>query len=442
MYKRNILIILILCVLVLAGCSKEEKKKKVILKYDEVTRATLGPNEGKDPKKTIGFDGEMISLGVITPQSGDSGYLGNVIKIGNQTYWDARNYSGGVDGRYKVKLISKDSANESSYDKELSISAYDELSKEVVAFQQIMGDDVILALKNKQLKNKQLIVPTSFSNSWVRNPLVLPVANTYTTQAINGVGYYLSKKDTNIIRVCSLTLNDSYGNDADSGIDYVVKKYDVNYPSKQKFNSGENITSKVEKLVAEKCDSVLFTGSFHDINSVLKVFASKASKIDIIGLSPSWIPEVDLTLDQATRQYALEHFYVVSSGASWGDTNVPGMKKMMQDIGIFKPNQTSNQNFILGYVQAWAMDQVLEKAVANGDLSPEGVTKALSNVDTLSFEGLYPAYEFGPNSKSRVVPEPNSIYMYTTTKPSYLMPAGENSINYADKYSSEYKYGK
>ena len=67
MYKRNILIILILCVLVLAGCSKEEKKKKVILKYDEVTRATLGPNEGKDPKKTIGFDGEMISLGVITP---------------------------------------------------------------------------------------------------------------------------------------------------------------------------------------------------------------------------------------------------------------------------------------------------------------------------------------------------------------------------------------
>ena len=57
------------------------------------------------------------------------------------------------------------------------------------------------------------------------------------------------------------------------------------------------------------------------------------------------------------------------------------------------------------------MDQILEEAVKNGDLSPAGVAKALSNINTFDFEGLIPSYEYGPNTSSRV------CLLYTSPSP-------------------------
>ncbi|HQZ14819.1 MAG TPA: hypothetical protein PLT55_03160, partial [Acidimicrobiia bacterium] len=107
---------------------------------------------------------------------------------------------------------------------------------------------------------------------------------------------------------------------------------------------------------------------------------------------------------------------------------------------VHKPDQVSNPFFLYGYSQAWAMDLVLEQAYKNGDLSSKGVLKALANVGTFDFEGLLPTYKFGANTKSRVVPNANTIFKYVAKDPSKLTPVSDDSIDFASKFSKDYEY--
>ena len=435
------LAIIAICSMLLVACSGGDDNKEV-LKYDEVTKSTLGKNKGKEPKTGIGFDGKEISLGIITPQTGNAGFLGNAIKSGSQTYWDSKNNTGGVAGKYRVALIDEDSAANGTYDKALSISAYDKLSPKVVAFQHVLGTDVVLAIKDRQLKDTKLVMPATLASSFVRDPLTVPITNAYPTQAINGIGYYLESTVVEKPVICSLSLDDTYGDDSNKGVEYATKKLGVKYGTAQKFTTGSSVSSQVDAIVASKCNAVVFAGTAIDIKVVLEAFASKASDVDVIGLSPAWIPQVDLNLTSASKTYAAEHFYIVSAGAKWGDTSVPGMDKMMEDVANFKPNQISNPFFMFGYAQAWAMDQILEEAVKNGDLSPAGVAKALSNINTFDFEGLIPSYEYGPNTSSRVVPNSNTIFVYSLEDKSKLVPVSNDSIDYINAYTPGFKYTK
>lgn len=434
-------IAIFLCVVLFVSCSSEEKKKPV-LKYDEVTQSTLGSNNGNDPKEGIGFDGTNISVGIISPQTGTAGFYGNALKAGSKIYWDAKNNTGGVGGKYKVKIISRDNSADNTYDKDLSVSAYDEISSQVVAFQQIYGTDSVQALKDKQIKNKQLIFPVTQSSSWVRNPLTVPITDAIPSQVINGLGFYLSNSVVEKPKLCSLFEKNADGDDAQAGIEFYTKEANTEYVSKQIFVSGSKVSEQIENFKNDKCNVVVYSGSVVDIKNVINEFSKNAPEIDLIGLSQSWMSQLDLELTQKDKEYASKHFYVVLSGAKWGDLTMPGMAKMMEDINNFSPNQNENVYFMYGYAQAWALDQVLELALENGDLTPEGVSKALSNIDTFDFGGLLPAYEYGPNSKTRVVPDANTIYLYNATKESKLLPVNEAAINYVDDLTSTYVYKK
>ena len=55
--------------------------------------ATFGApaGAGKEPSETTGFDGETITLGVITPRSGLVSIIGNPLTAGNEMFWDYYN---------------------------------------------------------------------------------------------------------------------------------------------------------------------------------------------------------------------------------------------------------------------------------------------------------------------------------------------------------------
>ena len=63
----------------------------------------------KTPPDVPGFNGSTIKLGAITPQSGLASVVGKPLTEGNRVYWDAKNATGGVAGKYKVDLTIQDS---------------------------------------------------------------------------------------------------------------------------------------------------------------------------------------------------------------------------------------------------------------------------------------------------------------------------------------------
>jgi len=432
--------VVLVFILIFSGCGSSDDDQKVAPTFEEVTQSTRGRNFGNNPAKVPGFDGETISLGVVTPLSGLAGFLGQTITNGAQTYWDSKNVMGGVAGKYKVQLKTKDTASGGTYDKNLSVQAYDDLSDEVVAFQQVLGTDVVLSLNEKQINDNMVISPATLSGDWVRNPLVMSIATPYQTQAINGVAYYAAYGESTNPVICSLALDDSFGESGVEGVEFITKNLGLEYGAKEQFTSQSPITSQVNNIIKQKCNAVVVVATASDIASVITAFAGKNSDIDLIGLAPTWIPEADLRMTTKARQYAAEHFWVISSGAKWGDTSVEGMQKMLNDITAQRPSQQSNPFFLYGYAQAWAMDQLLEKAVQNGDLSSEGVARALANVGTFEFQGLLPDFEYGPNSSTRKVPDASTIYKYSFSDPSKLEVLADNAVDFASPIARKFKY--
>jgi hypothetical protein len=109
--------------------------------------------------------------------------------------------------------------------------------------------------------------------------------------------------------------------------------------------------------------------------------------------------------------YMQAHFWLMGEGPQWGDTSVPGMAMMLNDVKASKvdPGQKPDGYFTFGYTEAWAVAQVLEQAVKNGDLSHDGIVKAVSDLGQLKFDGLAADEKIG-DPGVREAPRANTVF--------------------------------
>ena len=85
------------------------------------------------------------------------------------------------------------------------------------------------------------------------------------------------------------------------------------------------------------------------------------------------------------------------------------MATLIERLEEFAPDQEPDYYFTFGYLQAHAVVQVLEAAVANGDLSREGIIEAMNSLGTVSFEGLGGDYFYGTPDE-RIPSTENTIF--------------------------------
>jgi hypothetical protein len=92
------------------------------------------------------------------------------------------------------------------------------------------------------------------------------------------------------------------------------------------------------------------------------------------------------------------------------------MKDMVERLQKYDPSQAPDYYFGFGYYQAWAVTQILEKAVSLGDLSHQGIITAMEKVGTLTFDGLSGDYKYGP-ATTREPPRTTTIFKINPAKP-------------------------
>jgi hypothetical protein len=91
---------------------------------------------------------------------------------------------------------------------------------------------------------------------------------------------------------------------------------------------------------------------------------------------------------------------------------------MLDDIEKYKKDQEPDGYFAFGYAQAWAVTQVLEAAVENGDLSREGIVEAMNGLEEISVGGLFGDYAWGA-PEDRQPPRTSTVF-----KPQLDAPVG------------------
>lgn len=395
----------------LAACGGGDKSAS-----DETTTSTRRPATRQSVSPGPGFDGTTITLGVVTPQSGLTGalagkFLGAPMTRGNQVYWDAVNEAGGVADKYRVKLVVKDS----QYDPTVGTQAYESIKNEVVAFQHILGTAVVQAIEPLLAADKVMAAPATLDAEWVGNPNLMPTATSYQLLAINAVDYYLKNGGAGKT-ICAVAQDDAYGDAGLAGLEYVTKRAKVKVKTAQRVKVLADKTAAVQALKDNNCEMVFAAVLFADVRSLVEVARQLNFTARFILEAPAWQRDfVNLAAsaddkDKAFADYLAKNAWIASTGAQWGDTESPGMAKLIASVKKFAPDQRADQYFALGYAQAWAFHQILEVAVRNGDLSPEGVLSASNQVGTLRFEGLLPDFKYGESVAQRVTPKAGSIY--------------------------------
>ena len=390
-----------------------------------------GVHSQKTPPNVPGFNGSTIKLGVITPQSGIASVVGKPLTEGNRVYWEAKNAKGGVAGKYKVDLSIQDS----QYDVATALQGYDSIKGDVVAFQQILGTQIVKSV-NQRLKADNLFGgPASLEGVWVKQSTLMPIGTPYQVLAANGLDWY-QKNGGQGKKVCAMAQDDAYGASGLDGLTQAAKTLNVKVAKTVRFATGSDTSAQVGELADAKCDAVMLVSLPNDTGSIVTKMVGRNFAPTVLGIAPSWLGGLETT---DNGPFYADHYVWLAYGAPWGDQSIPGMAQMLTDQQQYAPDQKPDQYFEFGYGQAWAMDQILEQAAKNGDFSKAGIKKASNQVGTLKFEGLAGDYKYGKSASDRNPPRDSTIAKVAVGQPQGLQIV---ATNYTSKAGNTVKFTK
>ena len=92
-----------------------------------------------------------------------------------------------------------------------------------------------------------------------------------------------------------------------------------------------------------------------------------------LGLSASWTSTLATS---SVASYLKDHLSVVTDGPDYRDGRVDGQVELVRIKAGYSPALPPDPWFTVGFLQAEAVTQLLEKAVALGDLSRAGILRA------------------------------------------------------------------
>jgi ABC-type branched-subunit amino acid transport system substrate-binding protein len=363
------------------------------------------------PPKAPGFDGKTIRLGIVSPLTGLLGTQGVANTAGNRMWFDHVNRDlGGIAGKYTVELVEADNRN----DAPTSIQKYNELKDQVVLFTQFFSTPSIKAVLPFAKDDNLVLVPSSFDSDFVHSPNTLPVGAPYQIQAANAVDFWLrgaGKGKT----FCSIILNDSFGAGGEKGVEFAAHIAGTKVSQVVKFErTDQDFTAQITQLKNAGCAGV-WLGS--PAGSETAKIVATAERLNFTAQWIAEFPGWDSALAKSPiAPYLRQHFWVAAEGVEWGDPHVPAMRTLLDMMHRYEPQQRPNYWVAVGYDQGRAATEVLEKAVAMGDLSRLGIERAMASIKELKFDGLVGNYQYGA-PEHRNPPRATSLFAVNDAKP-------------------------
>jgi hypothetical protein len=357
-----------------------------------------------------GFDGKtikIVALGNVSvntqfPASVNFADGGKALFAGWKSYINRVNDAGGVAGKYKIDAVFK----ETYYTPSEAVKAYAETKSNSVMIGMIYGTPLTQQLEKSLQEDNIIGSPISLDGAWVKSSHILPVGSTYQAQAINLLDYYMKEGGGAGKTVCSLALaNNAYGNAGEEGFDIGTKAMGLKVGVKLKTSTA---AAQAQALKNAGCDAIVATISGEAQTPPL---LAETAKLDyfptILALGPSFAVK---TVVPANSEAFSKQVIVATDNTQWGVENNAGMKQHIADLKKYAPEQIGipNPATVWGYAQAQSVVALLEKAVANGDLSRAGMKKALDTLGPVKLGGMWPEWNY-TTPANRKAPATNII---------------------------------
>ena len=341
----------------------------------------------------FGVTEDAIRLGINADLSGPFASLVAEIVEAQTVYWEVVNENGGIGGR-AVELVILDSG----YATDKGIENYQQLAQEaddgVLMISENTGSPITAAIAEDATDDDMLVIPLSWASLWPANPNILGKQSTYCAESINGVAWLKDKVEAEggEAKLAILTRPGEYGEDGAVGAAIAAAELgiEVVYDGTGQV-AGDDRTAVVSQLVGSGATIVWTTLTGGETLDVFGSAVSQGFEALWSGNSPSFDFKVHLGSDFAAEfgQYWWHSTYQVA----WNANEEPGMIEMVSEMTARRPNATISDVFAFGWIEGILVQQILEQAVANGDMTRAGVVQAASEIE-VDFRGLAPNQSF------------------------------------------------
>ncbi|MFD5949853.1 ABC transporter substrate-binding protein [Streptomyces collinus] len=359
-----------------------------------------GAADGADGIKTgPGVTGKTIRLGALTDLTGPYATLGKSIVQAQQMWADEVNARGGICDR-RIEIVVKDHG----YDVQKAVTAYADLSQDVVALPQVIGSPVMAALLDDIERDKVLTFPQAWAASLLDRDAVQVLGTTYDIDMIAAVDFLtrtkgLAKGDT----IGHVHFEGDYGANALEGSRWAAKKAGLKLSGQKIKATDTDLSAQVSALRKEGVKAILISAGPAQTASLVGVAASRGLKVPVVSSAPGYAPQ----LMKTPAAPALAAMLNVVSAAPAVSSELAGVRKMVAAYKKKYPDSLVDSGVLSGYSAAQLMGTDLKKACENGSLAREDVVKAhrsQSGVDV----GLGTAQDFSDKAQ----PANTSTYVH------------------------------
>lgn len=395
--------IMVICVMALTACASNSSSNN---------------NNGSTLKTGPGVDtvNKTITLGIISPYSGPvAAPIGDPLANGVKVFFDHVNDNGGING-YKVKFLEEDS----QYNPQIEVQKYNQIHNQVLMIADSLGTPTTFAIKDLATADHMLVSAATLSSALAREKYLILVGTPYRLQVENAFDYVVNKLGVKNPATGIIYQNDEYGQDGLTGYKEAVSAYHLNDVAEASYAATDtDFTSQVSQMKAKGAKYVFLSTIPVPTATIIGTAAKLGYFPQFILQSPAW---ANALLGVPALKPLLTKVWVVGQGATWGDTSVPGMAQMLQDVQKYAPNQQPDGYFEFGYTESYITYAILKQAMANNDLTRDGLYNAYISLHGVNLGGLYPPITYGESPNQRVPTRDSVIFQVDPTKPNDVRP--------------------
>ncbi len=311
-------------------------------------------------ERSVGFDGDIIRLGVIANLSGPGSSLDRTRLTGVTAYWSDINASGGVGGRYAVELEILDHGG----NPEVAEGLVSELLDEVVALTFI--DETAMGAVHPFLVEGQVlgVAPTS-TLDWESDPRFLT-----HSPPVEAVVLALFES-TPSSKWCVITDGSPLGVGVRNSA-----------PQAARIAGAQSVT--LIEVEEDLNAAILAAACEHVFAEVSEKFQEKL--VTSIPASRTVLRQAGLT-DPIVGRTDIQFAYI-DSGPAWHVDAAVGMRPFLASLLRHAPDAKPDTRMRDGYVSQIRLHELLEQAVRGGDLRRSTIFEAAQTHARIEMFGL------------------------------------------------------
>ena len=374
--KRSASAVLLAAVLITsaAGCSNKAQNS-----------SSGGGSSAADVKTDKGIQGKTITLGVLTDLTGVFAALGKDLTNSNTLYWKDHK----VCNTYDVKLDVQDTG----YVPQTGVQLYSSMKDSILAMQQTIGSPINTALAPQYQADSIVNFPSAWSKTLTQIPGTGVVGATYDVEISNGYDYLFKKGllkqgDT----VGHIYFEGEYGANGLAGTKAVAEAKGLKVIEAQIKSTDQDMSSQVTQFKAAGVKAIALTVAPTQTASVAAVAQAQGLDVPMLGNNPVFAPGL---LQGPTAQWLKSHLYVASPVSTFDK-----QADLLKAYQAAYPDVTPSLGVLVGTGMATLMNQVLDAACKNGDLTRAGVLSAFQDLKNADTGGLVVPIRGFDNGKS------------------------------------------